>query len=663
MLQERHLIQVFRDHARDWPDQPALRAKVAGQWRDTTWAQLGRILDRVAQGLIGLGLRPGEKVGLCARNMPEWTQADLGILAARGVTVPMYPTSTLEQARFIIRDAGIRILVAGERAELELGLSLLAAGEIVHLVVLDPEVELKGCGPVVALHALPVPSSHALPVPSSQTLPVPSSQTLPVPSSQTLPVPSSQALPVPSSHALPVPPSQALQVLSFQALQALGEQEGLARELALRTQGFSLDDLLTLVYTSGTTGEPKGVMLDHANFCAAMRLNQARLRVGRGDVSLCMLPLSHIFERAWTFFFLHQGGLNVYIRDPQTLIQAIGEVKPTHMCAVPRVYEKAYAGIQGRMEKAPRPLRKLFGWAMAVGTEAALLRSAGQRPGPWLALRQRLADRLVFRKLRALFGGRCRYFPVAGASLADDVNLFFQAIGLNLKYGYGLSETCATVSCYEDGELPLGTIGRPLAGLEVKLGEDHEILVKGPTIMRGYFNRPEDTARTMTADGFLRTGDAGNLDARGNLIFTERIKELMKTSNGQYVAPQKVEGALGKDAFIEQIAIIADSRNFVSALIVPSFAGLEEHARTMGLKYRTMAELISHSKVVEFFEKRIQELQKELAKHEQVKKFTLLARPFSMELGELTPTLKLRRKRIEAAFKGEIEAMYQKATS
>jgi len=551
-------------------------------------------MESVARGLIHLGHQPGEMVGLCARNMPEWTQADLGILAARGVTVPLYPTSTLEQARFIIQDAGVRILFAGEQNEVELGFELLASGDIDRLIALDPAADLQG----------------------------------------------------------------EPRALSFEALQALGDDANEAERQARASQ-FCQEDLLTLVYTSGTTGEPKGVMLDHAIASAAMHLHDLRLKVGPEDVSLCMLPLCHIFERAWTYYVLYRGALNVYIRDPQTVIQVIGEVKPTLMCAVPRVYEKAFAGIHGRIAKAPWLLRCLFRWSMRVGTELVRLRIAGRAPGPWLGLKHKLAERLVFRKLRGLFGGRCRFFPVAGASLADDVNVFFQAIGLNLKYGYGLSETCATVSCYEDGPLPIGTLGRPLEGLEVKLGEDHEILVKGPTVMRGYFNRPEETAKVMTADGFLRTGDAGDLDAQGNLIFTERIKELMKTSNGKYIAPQRVEGTLGKDAFIDQIAIIADSRNFVSALIVPSFEGLEEHARSIGIKYHNLTELLHHTKVVEFFETRIQHLQQELAKYEQVKKFTLLPRPFSMELGELTPTLKLRRKSIEAAFKAEIEAMYR----
>ncbi|WLT33445.1 long-chain fatty acid--CoA ligase [Geothrix sp. PMB-07] len=596
-MPHQHLIDIFRQHARDWADQPAQRVKVEGAWRDTSWAELGGAMDAVARGLIRLGHQPGDMVGLCARNMPEWTQADLGILAARGVTVPLYPNSTPDQAQFILRDAGIRILFAGEQPEADLGLRFLASGDIDHLIALDPAVDLHG---------------H----PAAMT---------------------------------------------FEALLALDADGSCGEALAERAANRRMDDLLTLVYTSGTTGEPKGVMLDHANLSEAMHLHDLRLKLERGDVSLAMLPLCHIFERAWTFYVLYRGAVNVYLRDPQTVIQIIGEVKPTHMCAVPRVYEKAFAGIHGRIAKAGWPVRRLFRWAMGVGTEVVKLRLAGRKPTGWLALKHRLAERLIFRKLRDLFGGRCRFFPVAGAALADDVNVFFQAIGLNLKYGYGLSETCATVSCYPDDTLPIGTLGQPLEGLEVKLGEDNEILVKGPTVMRGYWNRPEETAKAMTTDGFLRTGDAGSMDARGNLVFIERIKELMKTSNGKYIAPQRVEGTLGKDAFIDQIAIIADSRNFVSALIVPHFEGLEEHARSIGLKYRTLADLVEHSKVVEFFESRIQHLQKELAHFEQVKKFTLLKRPFSMEMGELTPTLKLRRKSIEAAFKAEIEAMYRSA--
>ena len=595
-MEETHLIKCYRDHARSWPDRTVLRAKEPGGWRTVTWGELGRSMDRIARGLIRLGHQPGATVGLCSRNLPEWTLADLGILAARGVTVPLYPSSTLEQARFIMADAGIRILFAGEAEQVALGLRLVAEGSLTRVIALDP-----ACAPEAGDG-----------------------------------------------------------VLTLQALMALGAEPGTEEELAARTRNARPDDLLTLVYTSGTTGQPKGVMLDHANLSAAMAMHDRRVRVEADAVSLCMLPLTHIYERAWTFYLLYRGGTNVYLRDPHTALEMLREVRPTHMCGVPRLYEKAYAGIHDRVDKASAGRRWLFHWAVRVGARVVERHGRGLRPSPWLAAQRALAERLVFRKVRGLFGGNIQFLPVGGGRLADDVNLFFQAIGLRLTYGYGLTETCASVATYEEATCPLGTVGSPLEGLEVRLGKDQEIQVKGPTVMRGYYHRPEETAQVMTADGFLRTGDAGLLDAQGRLVFTERIKELFKTSNGQYVAPQKVEGTLGKDPFIDQIAIIADARSFVSALIVPSFEVLEAHARAMGLQYRSLTELIAHSRVMAFFEGRIQALQQGLAHHEQVKRFTLLHRPFSIEMGELTHTLKLRRQRIDLAYRAEIEAMYQK---
>jgi long-chain acyl-CoA synthetase len=305
------------------------------------------------------------------------------------------------------------------------------------------------------------------------------------------------------------------------------------------------------------------------------------------------------------------------------------------------------------------PLRRaLFAWATKVGTRVVELRQTGASLPLSLGARRCLADRLVCRALRARFGGRTRLLPVAGARLADEVNLFFQAMGFNITYGYGLTETTATVCCYEDGRFRLGSVGTPLDGIEVKLGERNELLVRAPTVMRGYYNKPEATRAVMTDDGFLRTGDAGDVDAEGHVYFVERIKELMKTSYGQYVVPQLVEGTLGKDPFIEQIAVVADARHFVSALIVPSFESLEEYARSINLQYRGKAELLRHSAVVAFFEARIQAMQQELARFQQVKKFTLLPRAFSVEAGELTPTLKLRRSIIEANYRDEIEGMY-----
>ncbi|MDM5078712.1 long-chain fatty acid--CoA ligase [Aeromonas media] len=593
-MSQLHLVRVMRERIARLGNKAALRVQQDGQWRAIGWRTLGQAMDYCAQALIRAGHQPTEMVGLYARNMPEWTQADLGILAARGVSVPIYPTSTLEQLRYIVKDAGIKLLFVGEQPQFDQALLLLKSGEINQIVTLDGTVDLRGCEQASHFQTFLVSGNHQ---------------------------PSEQAL----------------------------------RE---REQHYRMDDLLTLIYTSGTTGEPKGVMLDFANIAACFEMHDRRLDLGEQDVSLCMLPLSHVFERAWSYYVLYCGAENVYIRDPQKVMEVIGEVQPTVMCAVPRLYEKAYAMIQAKVAQAPRLRRALFGWATGVGKRMVATRQAGRSASPLLYLQLALAERLVFRKLRARFGGRTRFLPVAGARLADDVNLFFQAMGLNLKYGYGMTETTATVCCYEDSQFKLGSIGTVMDGIEVKLGENNELLVRSPTVMRGYYNKPDATAEVMTADGFLRTGDAGELDDQGNIYFTERLKELMKTSNGKYVAPQLVEGTLGKDRFIEQIAIVADARHFVSALIVPCFESLEEYARSINLQYQCKTELLRHSKVVEFFEARIADLQKELAKFEQVKKFTLLPSAFSMELGEITPTMKLRRKIIESKYQSEIEAMY-----
>lgn len=592
-----HLIQRIRERVSLLGDRPALRVRIDGRWRATSWRALGQAIDACARALIRVGHQPSEMVGVCARNMPEWTQADLGILAARGVSVPIYPTSTLEQMRYIVRDARIGLLFVGEQPQFDRALALLNDGDIRRIVALDDDVDLRGCRQ--------------------------------------------------ASH--------------FQEFLASGHDGAGDEELRRRESQFRMDDLLTLIYTSGTTGEPKGVMLDFANIAACFDKHDRRLELGEQDVSLCMLPLSHVFERVWTYYVLYRGAENVYLRDPQQVMDVIGEVRPTVMCSVPRLYEKAYATIQGRVAQASRLRRALFAWAVRVGTREITGRLAGIPASPLLKAQHRLADRLVFRPLRARFGGRTRFLPVAGARLADDVNLFFQAMGFNLTYGYGLTETTATVCCYEDGRFKLGSIGTALDGVEVRLGEHNELLVRGATVMRGYYNKPEATAAVMTEDGFLRTGDAGERDQDGHLYFTERIKELMKTSYGQYVAPQLVEGTLAKDPFIEQIAIVADARHFVSALIVPSFEALEEYARSLNLQYQSQADLLRHSAVVACFEARIQELQQELARFQQVKKFTLLPRAFSMESGEITPTLKLRRRIIEANYRDEIDEMYSRA--
>lgn len=586
-----HVVSLFRQLAVRRSARPAYEWQVGESWQQASWGEMMAVVERAASALIRAGVSETDRVGVMSRNMPEWTIADLAILAVRGVPVPIYPTSTLEQTRYIVVDAGVQILFVGERAQLAVAKNLLAEGLLRQVVMLD-ELESDSDDPRISSWA----------------------------------------------NFVAVAPDQTV--------------------LAERASRFSRDDLFTLIYTSGTTGEPKGVMLGMDNLLAALALHERRVMVNDQDRSLCMLPLAHIFERCWSYYLLYRGATNLYLRDPQQAVSVMPQLKPTLMCAVPRVFEKAMGAVQAKVAAA-RPLQqRLFGWAMAEGSRQAELRNKGERGGWYQRLSFVLADALVLSKVRERFGGRIRYMPTAGARLDDKVNAFFQALGLHLKYGYGLTETCATVSCYPDQGYVLGSIGQPLPEIEVRLGADNEIQVRGATIMRGYYHKPEATAEAFTDDGWLRTGDAGAIDGAGNLYFTERLKELMKTSNGKYVAPQRVEGVLVQEPLIEQVAVFADARHFVAALIVPRLDALDAHARQLGLQVQGAAELLSHPAVIKLVEQRLKAVQNELANWEQVRRFTLLAVPFSLENGELTPTLKLRRKVIAARYAREIDAMY-----
>ncbi|OOH89343.1 long-chain fatty acid--CoA ligase [Pasteurellaceae bacterium 15-036681] len=427
-------------------------------------------------------------------------------------------------------------------------------------------------------------------------------------------------------------------------------------ELEQRLNSKQLSDLFTLIYTSGTTGEPKGVMLDYANLAHQLNAHDLALKdVGENDVSLSFLPFSHIFERAWVSYVFHRGAVTCYLEDTAQIREAMVAVKPTLMCAVPRFYEKIYTAVWDKVHTAPKHRQALFNWAIKVGEKNLTTK----QPSALLRLQYAVADKLVLSKLRALLGGRIRMMPCGGAKLEPSIGMFFHSIGINIKLGYGMTETTATVSCWDNKGFNPNSIGTLMPNVEVKIGEDNEILVRGGSVMRGYYKKPEETAQAFTADGFLKTGDAGEMDAEGNLYITDRIKELMKTSNGKYIAPQYIEGKIGKDKFIEQIAIIADAKKYVSALIVPCFDSLEEHAKQLNIKYQDRVELIKHSEIIKMFEQRLNELQKELASFEQVKKFTLLPQAFSTKMEEITPTLKLRRKVILQRYREQIEAMYK----
>ncbi|MBO2643400.1 AMP-dependent synthetase/ligase [Shewanella algae] len=593
-LEQYRITHLLRQQLKARAEHIALEGfEMAAPWDKVSWNEFNRISAAIAGTLIANGFEVQDRAVILSHNCPQWTCVDVGVIRARGVVVPVYPTSTMEQAAYIINDAGAKLLFVDNKAQYELACELESLCPTLNcVVVFDKQVTLKQ--------------------PHHQHLDTLLEQTVP---------------------------------------------EEARTELAAREQSATLDDLLTLIYTSGTTGDPKGVMLDQRNFASAMRQHQQKIPFSSDQVSLVFLPLSHVYERGWSFYVLSRGGRNVYLADTQRVKEAIAAVRPHTLCVVPRFLEKVYSAVQDKVARAGNGRRKLFAWALSVGERQFEVMQGRAKPSAWLSLQWRLADKLVYGKLRAALGGRLQLMPCGGAALDAKVSAFFAAINLPVLCGYGMTETTATVTCNTLDNRVTGSNGRCMPEVEVRLGAENEILVRGDTVMRGYFNRPEDTAEAFE-DGWLRTGDAGYLDEQGNLFITDRIKELMKTSNGKYIAPQRVEGKVGCCPFIEQVAVVADARNYVTALIVPAFEALEAWAKQKGLSYESPLELIRHSHVVEHFEERLKHLQQELAGFEQIKKFTLLPEAFSMEAGLITPTLKLRRKMIYHKYSREINAMY-----
>ena len=421
------------------------------------------------------------------------------------------------------------------------------------------------------------------------------------------------------------------------------------------------NDLMYLIYTSGTTGAAKGVMLTHSNFSAAMLGHGMRIDVDDEiDLSLSFLPFSHIFELGWTMFCLEHGVRVAINRDPKEIQKAVKEINPTCMCSVPRFWEKVYTAISDNVNNAKPVVKMLLKRAVKVGKKRNLKYvRRGVKVPAMLEAQYQYFDRKVFSKIRKAVGISDRnFFPTAGAMLSDNITEFLHGIGINIVIGYGLSETNATVTFYPSPGWKLGTVGTPLPGVKVKIGNKHEILVKGPTVMKGYYNNPEETAKAIDEDGWFHTGDCGDLTQDGHLVLTERLKDLFKTSNGKYVAPQVMETRLAQDKFIEQVAVIGDGRQFISALIVPNFESLKAYAAKNGLNLNTNEELAYSKEIHEMLEQRIEKYQQDLAAYERIKQFIVMPRPFSIEKREVTNTLKIRRAVINKHYAKLIDAIY-----
>ncbi len=576
-------------------DAPALRHLVAGEWRDVTWRELKEAVSALASALVDAGIGEGDRVAILASNQPAWTIADLAILRVRGVSVPIHSTSSDAQIGFILRDSGSRMVFAG-------------AGE---------------------------PAGRSQP-----SFPT---------------APESSGWSFSETRLCRRANASAASTRSF---------AGAARRAAKGTWPSASparrpDDLLTLLYTSGTTGEPKGVMLPHSAFTVTCTYHDLRLPpIGADDVSLCFLPLSHIFERAWTFYILYRGAVTAYCEDPKDVGVLLPQVRPTLMCAVPRFYEKVFAKVHEKVAASSAVRRALFAWAVRTGSAVSLKKRNGLPVPRLLALRHAVADRLVLSKIRAGFGGRTRLLPCAGAPLSPAIEEFFHSVGVFVCQGYGLTETTATVTCHDPAHFRVGTVGSPLPGIEVRISEEGEVLVKARTVMQGYWNRPVETAAVFR-DGWFRTGDAGEIGEDGTLRITDRIKDLIKTAGGKYVAPQQVETTIGADPLVEQVAVIGEGRSYVTALVVPAFEALEKWARAAGIAFTGREDLVRNEKVLDLIRRTIEERTKDLAPWEKVRKFALLATEFSVEGGSMTPTLKVRRRAAAELHRDRIEEMYE----
>jgi long-chain acyl-CoA synthetase len=420
------------------------------------------------------------------------------------------------------------------------------------------------------------------------------------------------------------------------------------------------EDLATIIYTSGTTGVPKGVMLSHGNFLKTFQAHTDFFKFENFDrqKSLAFLPLSHIFEHCWSLYCLHIGVKVYFLENTKLIANALVEVKPTFMCAVPRFYQKIFAGVNQLINEGSESKKKIFNWAMEVGTKVSEFKRKSKSVPLGLNFKNYFANKLVFNKIKKKLGGELWFMPCGGASLSEDITRFFDAMGIHITVGYGLTETTATLTAFPFKNYKHGSAGKSIGDVEIKIGENSEILVKGSSIMQGYYKLPKETAEVFTEDGWFKTGDAGEIDNSGNLKITDRIKDLMKTSNGKYIAPQPMENALSNDAFIDQIMLVAEGRSFVTAIIVPDFENLEKELPKLNMTLDSWENLVNLREIHQFYETRISDIQKSVASFEKIKKFILMPQAFEISAGEITPTLKIKRNVILKKYQNLIEEMY-----
>jgi long-chain acyl-CoA synthetase len=595
-LEKEAIGSVFQERVEKFGDREFLRYKEGGQWISISWNQANENVKNFSLGMIALGLEDNENVALFSENRPHWIFADLAILSAKAVNVPIYATNTPAQAEYIISDSESRIVIVSTPNQLEKVLSVKdKLPNMKNIIIFDPDGK-------------PDPM-----------------------------------------------------VISYDEVLQMGRDYADQGEFERRLAAVSPDDLSSIVYTSGTTGDPKGAMLTHDNFLSNVRSTRQAVEVGDNDLCLSFLPLSHVLERmAGYYTTMCSGSTIAFAESIDKVRDNLSEVKPTIMVSVPRLYEKMYAGVIANAEAGSGLKKSIFYWSLGIGKRLAQYKIMKHPAPAFLKLKFAIANKLVFSKLNTLLGGRLRFFVSGGAPLSQEIAEFFYSAGILICEGYGLTETSPVITCNTPDNFKFGSVGRVITEVEAKIADDGEILCRGPNVMKGYFKKPEATQEVMSDDWF-HTGDIGFFDGDGYLHITDRKKDIIVTSGGKNVAPQNIENMLKLNKYIEQIAVVGEQRKYLTALIVPSFPDLEEWAKGENISFSSHEDLAKNDKVIEFIGQEIKNLSDELASYEQIKKFVIIPEEFTQETGELTPTLKVKRKVLNAKFKDLIDKMYEDA--
>lgn len=600
------LVEIVAENARKLKGREAYRFcwRKDGEWLSTTWEEFALQVEVAAKSLAMLGLIEKDTIAICSPNTPQILITELGAFKNRLASIPVYSSSSQAQYDFIVSDGGATVLFVGDS------------------------------------HQYPLAYNHWKANPDKV-----------------------RKIVIFKNDGLELREDDTVSIFwdDFVRL-GMNAPEEVVREVEARADRGLPEDMATLIYTSGTTGEPKGVVITHANYDAAMETHLKLLRsIKDDDLSMAFLPLSHILEKAWCFFCITRGLAIAVNYDPRLIQDTILEVKPNLMCCVPRFWEKVYAGVKEKISEMSALQRMMVNRAVAVGHKRNLdYRRVGKKV-PWLVEKEyRFWNKNVFQKLKDAIGiPNPNFFPTAGAPLSDRICEFMRSVGIDIIIGYGLSETTATVSCFPDVDYEIGTVGRPLPGVKVRIDDNGEILVKAATVTPGYYNNPEANAKAFTDDGYFRTGDAGHFTPSGALVLTERVKDLFKTSNGKYIAPQMMESRLAENKYIDEVAVIGDQRKYVTALVVPNLSQLRRWAQKENIPSEDSVALCADPRTVAFMMSQINPIQSDLAEYEKIKKITLLPHHFSIMNGEVTNTMKVRRPVVNERYAKEIEKMYE----